>query len=105
MLCLFAISALFLTVSGDSGHNPDKSHLCPEFEGYASKEEYFKVYGETATPPGTRVNLTDAMNNNGAVCLDGTVPVFYWRTGTGDGVNKFHAYFEGGGWCAGVTEA
>merc|ERR1719242_1046765 len=54
---------------------------------------------------GTRVNLTDAMNSNGAVCIDGSVPVFYFRPGTGSGVNKFHVFFQGGGWCAGDNDA
>eukprot|EP01084_Bolivina_argentea_P281692 482007_1 len=51
---------------------------------------------------GVRVNLTDAMNGDGAACLDGSVPVMYYRAGMGNGVNKFHVYFEGGGWCGGI---
>lgn len=43
------------------------------------------------------------MNNDGAVCLDGSVGVMYYRNGTGDGINKFHVYFEGGGWCGGIN--
>ena len=42
-------------------------------------------------------NKQDAMNTDGAACLDGSVPVMYYRAGTGTGVNKFHVYFEGGG--------
>eukprot|EP00484_Ammonia_sp_Unknown_P021804 CAMPEP_0197027668 /NCGR_PEP_ID=MMETSP1384-20130603/7537_1 /TAXON_ID=29189 /ORGANISM="Ammonia sp." /LENGTH=381 /DNA_ID=CAMNT_0042456545 /DNA_START=19 /DNA_END=1161 /DNA_ORIENTATION=+ len=53
---------------------------------------------------GVRVNLTDAQNNDGAACLDGSVPVMYWRAGTGDGVNKFQVFFQGGGWCGGIDE-
>eukprot|EP01084_Bolivina_argentea_P281690 482005_1 len=106
MLSLISSTALFLGAYSYQfdEYNPDGSHTCPEFKEYASPEEYYNVYGETATM-GTRVNLTDAMNQNGAVCLDGTVPVFYWRPGTGDGVNKFHVFFQGGGWCAGDNDA
>eukprot|EP01083_Nonionella_stella_P157954 513394_1 len=82
-------------VSGDSCNitirspcNPDGSWCGPDF-----KERV-----------GTRVNLSSAMHEHGAVCLDGTVPVFYWRPGVDDGVHKFHIFFEGGGWCAGNDE-
>eukprot|EP00483_Globobulimina_turgida_P012582 UN12605 len=106
MLSLISFAALiFRAYSYPSDeYNPDGSHTCPEFKEYASVEEYYRVYGEIETL-GTRVNLTDAMNQNGAVCLDGTVPVFYWRPGFGDGVNKFHVFFQGGGWCAGNDTA
>merc|ERR1719203_979688 len=70
---------------------------------FDSMQEYERVYGETATA-GTRVNLTDAMNSNGAMCLDGSVPVMYYRPGFGDGINKFHVFFQGGGWCAGDND-
>jgi len=51
---------------------------------------------------GVRVDLTTAANDDGAACLDGSVPVMYYRAGTGDGAHKFHVFFEGGGWCGGV---
>ena len=33
-------------------------------------------------------------------CLDGSVPNIYYRPGTGNGINKFSIYEQGGGWCA-----
>lgn len=35
---------------------------------------------------------------NGAVCLDGTPPVYYIRTGAEP--SKFYIHQEGGGWCS-----
>jgi len=58
---------------------------------------------ETVTS-GTRIDLTDGMNNNGAMCLDGSVPVMYFREGFGDGMDKYHVFFEGNSWCAGIDE-
>lgn len=45
-----------------------------------------------------RVWLTKAYNENGAKCLDGSMPAFYYRPGYGSGINKFQLFFEGGGW-------
>lgn len=47
---------------------------------------------------GVRVDLTIAHISDGAACLDGSVPAMYYRAGSGDGVHKFHVFFEGGGW-------
>ena len=33
------------------------------------------------------------------VCMDGSSPVYYYASGTGDGKNKFLFHFQGGGWC------
>ena len=44
---------------------------------------------------GNKIELNDAQNDLGAACLDGTVPVFYFRKGNGDGIDKFHVFFEG----------
>ena len=68
---------------------------CPFAESYNTIDEYLLRHPNTdidklKAVSGTRINLTDAQNNNGAACLDGSVPVMYWRPGTGDGVNKFH---------------
>ncbi len=35
----------------------------------------------------------------GAVCLDGSPPGYYFRPGTGSGANKWLMYLKGGGWC------
>jgi hypothetical protein len=43
-----------------------------------------------------RVNLTQAATENGAVCLDGSTPLYYlWK---GD-PTKWVVFFMGGGWC------
>eukprot|EP01084_Bolivina_argentea_P281694 482010_1 len=59
-------------------------------------------YGATF---GNRVDLFTAYNEDGAACLDGSVPVMYYRPGTGVGINKFHVHFEAGGWCSGIDTA
>jgi len=74
------------------------------FKEFESVQAYKDHYGETDSM-GVRVNMTHAMNQDSAVCIDGSVPVFYYRPGRGDGVNKFHIFFQGGGWCAGNDEA
>jgi len=35
----------------------------------------------------------------GAVCLDGSAPGYYFRPGKESGANKWILHFEGGGWC------
>ena len=47
------------------------------------------------------VRMTSAAARDNAVCLDGSVPVFYFRPGSGSGANKWHIFHEGGGWCTG----
>jgi hypothetical protein len=37
------------------------------------------------------------------LCLDGTPGAYYIQEGVGDNKNKFILYFEGGGWCGGIT--
>jgi len=34
-----------------------------------------------------------------AKCLDGSPALYYWRKGTGTGVNKWYIHQQGGGWC------
>ena len=43
--------------------------------------------------------------SSGAVCLDGSSPVYYFRPGSGNGSTKFILFLEGGGWCAGLSTA
>ena len=71
--------------------------ICPVFKEASS------TYGVTSTA-GVRVDLTDGLNNDNAACLDGSVGVFYYRKGSGDGTSKFHVFLEGGGACAGFEE-
>eukprot|EP01083_Nonionella_stella_P093308 261458_1 len=51
-----------------------------------------------------RVPLTKAAQNDGAVCLDGSTPDFYYRPGFGDGKTKFNINIAAGGWCMGLTD-
>ena len=48
------------------------------------------------------VPLTSAAENNGALCLDGSTPRYYWRQGSN--TTKYQIYFQGGAWCAGIAE-
>lgn len=41
--------------------------------------------------------------SGGAMCLDGSFPSLYWKPGTNKG--KYMIFFEGGGWCGGLTLA
>jgi hypothetical protein len=51
---------------------------------------------------GVKVELTSAHNTEGAACLDGSVPVFYYRAAqSASATNKWHVFFEGGGGCVG----
>lgn len=43
--------------------------------------------------------LTAAAASDSAVCLDGTPGMYYHRSGTGSGANKWYIHQEGGGWC------
>jgi hypothetical protein len=52
---------------------------------------------------GYRVSLIKASQENGAVCLDGTTPNYYFRPGFAGGQNKFIVFIKGGGWCSGVS--
>eukprot|EP01084_Bolivina_argentea_P194448 333627_1 len=44
------------------------------------------------------VPLTESAQK-GAKCLDGSIPVYYFRDGTGSNKHKFLIWFEGGAWC------
>ena len=72
---------------------------CAEYQTYDSVSEY-----DGPSILSQRVNMTEPALNDGAVCLDGSVPVFYWRRGSHDGINKFIIYFDGGGWCGGYDQ-
>ena len=43
-------------------------------------------------------SLQDA-DRKGAVCLDGSVPGYYLKQGSGKGINKWIIYLQGGAWC------
>ena len=87
-----------LLISGTSG----KKFSCSEekpFTSYDTLDQYFE-HEPQGEIPGVQILMTDEAENYGALCLDGSVPDFYYRPGTGDGVTKFHIYLEGGGWCS-----
>jgi len=39
------------------------------------------------------------MEDHNAVCLDGSVGIYYLRRGFGDGEDKWIIWHKGGGWC------
>jgi hypothetical protein len=49
------------------------------------------------------VLLSDSLKD-GAACLDGSAPAYYYRPGTGTGVNKWLLFHEGGGWCTSLND-
>ena len=57
---------------------------------------------DTASDICYAVPLTSAAMNDGALCLDGSTPRYYWRNGSES--SKFQIYFQGGAWCAGINE-
>jgi len=46
--------------------------------------------------------LTDALAN-GAACLDGSAPAYYFRPGFGNGMTKWFIHHQGGGWCTSLN--
>eukprot|EP01130_Rhizamoeba_saxonica_P006910 TRINITY_DN2773_c0_g1_i1.p1 TRINITY_DN2773_c0_g1~~TRINITY_DN2773_c0_g1_i1.p1 ORF type:complete len:234 (-),score=43.36 TRINITY_DN2773_c0_g1_i1:456-1106(-) len=43
--------------------------------------------------------LSEAAKNEGAVCIDGSPPAYYYWPGEGDGANHWYIHHQGGGWC------
>ncbi len=69
-------------------------------------------YDPDNTTPNSKGNIVwmdDAYENEGAKCLDGSKPAFWWRQGFNDGDNhgtrKYHIYIQGGAWCSSVDTA
>ncbi|CAI5492814.1 unnamed protein product [Closterium sp. Naga37s-1] len=54
---------------------------------------------EAQIPP-LQLILAEEGRAEGAVCLDGSAPGFYYRKGYGSGQNNWVLYYEGGAWCA-----
>ena len=76
---------------------------CPSLMMFDSIEEYQRSKNvNNGEEPGYRVFLTDEAAKHGAYCLDGSIPDFYYRAGTGDGIHKYIIYLQGGGWCVGL---
>ena len=74
---------------------------CPSVVGYDSIDQFRSIRGVSATP-GVKVELTTALKEHGAACLDGTPGVFYFRKASES--HKFHVFLEGGGACSGIEE-
>ena len=51
------------------------------------------------------VLLSDAASKDGAVCLDGSPPAYYWRPSSSSSSSAWILFLEGGGWCAGLDDA
>ncbi|XP_040372516.1 pectin acetylesterase 12 isoform X1 [Rosa chinensis] len=50
------------------------------------------------------ITLIRGAEAKGAVCLDGTLPAYYFNRGHGSGANSWVVHFQGGGWCSNITE-
>ncbi|KAL0366372.1 UNVERIFIED_CONTAM: Pectin acetylesterase 11 [Sesamum radiatum] len=48
----------------------------------------------------TTITYLPTAISKGAVCLDGSPPAYYFRKGSGDGIDNWVIFLEGGGWCA-----
>jgi hypothetical protein len=46
----------------------------------------------------------DAAVRDGAVCLDGTPPAYYFEPGLGAGKQRWYIHHEGGGWCESLAD-
>jgi hypothetical protein len=58
----------------------------------------------TPTDLWSRVFLTYAADNYGAVCLDGSPPAYYIHWGSGADINKWIFHLQGGGWCTDLAD-
>ncbi|KAK4434228.1 Pectin acetylesterase 11 [Sesamum alatum] len=47
----------------------------------------------------TNIIIPKSAISKGAVCLDGSPAAYYFKNGSGDGVDNWLIYLEGGGWC------
>ncbi|KAK9920094.1 hypothetical protein M0R45_028656 [Rubus argutus] len=50
------------------------------------------------------LTLIQGADAKGAVCLDGTLPGYYFHRGHGSGKKSWHIHFQGGGWCSNITD-
>ena len=82
----------------------DDVEECPRLQTFNTIEQYRASIstGYRIEDPLYQVIMTQEAETNGAYCLDGSVPDFYYRSGSGDGINKFIIYLQGGGWCGSI---
>lgn len=85
-----------------STKRPVPTWSVPYWVGYAD----FPLPPSPPPPPSAtlvKVELQSAVAD-GAVCLDGSAPAYYFRPGTGNGTRSYILFLEGGGWCAGLGD-
>ncbi|CAI5497743.1 unnamed protein product [Closterium sp. Naga37s-1] len=63
------------------------------------ESSHASVMGGGHIPP-LQLILAEEGRAEGAVCLDGSAPGFYYRKGYGSGSDNWVLFFEGGAWCA-----
>ena len=74
-------------------HNP-YPHLYPPLQAQPTTYQ--------PSSPSTSEYVYHPLQNadrEGAVCLDGSVPGYYLKQGSGTGINKWIIYLQGGAWC------
>ncbi|CAI7811807.1 unnamed protein product [Closterium sp. NIES-54] len=99
-------------VAGGSGNNAALAELVKDTP-HASAEGKALVVKDSAPSSASRdaaeaeaqipplqLIIAEEGRAEGAVCLDGSAPGFYYRKGYGSGRNNWVLYFEGGAWCA-----
>jgi len=75
--------------------------------GFQTLEEYYSYLEVNSLPqsePGYLHYCTAANQHKHSACLDGSPQSFYFRPGSAWSATKFHLYFQGGGWCAGIDD-
>ncbi|CAI7777505.1 unnamed protein product, partial [Closterium sp. NIES-53] len=63
------------------------------------ESSHASAMGGAHIPP-LQLILAEEGRAEGAVCLDGSAPGFYYRKGYGSGQNNWVLFFEGGAWCS-----
>ncbi|CAI5982176.1 unnamed protein product [Closterium sp. NIES-64] len=80
--------------AGGSGDSPRRRAA-----ELVKESSHASVMGGGHIPP-LQLILAEEGNAEGAVCLDGSAPGFYYRKGYGSGQHNWVLFFEGGAWCA-----
>lgn len=79
--------------------------------GFSKRVDGFVQYSHRGDPKTEIINNTLMVSitlirgaDPKAVCLDGTLPAYYFNRGHGSGANSWVIHFQGGGWCSNITE-
>jgi hypothetical protein len=78
--------------TNNTRYNPKSSYSAL----YCTEQQGLESALQSCLHPTKLVLLEDDARDHGAVCLDGTPPAIYVRTGD---PNRWHVHLEGGGWC------